>query len=69
MLSIQPKKVILVLSYKSVTNITLNKPFQNVGRIKINNTLESRLELIAQQLVPEIRSALFGSNPNRKFTD
>ncbi|XP_035719809.1 V-type proton ATPase subunit E-like [Vespa mandarinia] len=39
------------------------------GRIKINNTLESRLELIAQQLVPEIRSALFGSNPNRKFTD
>ncbi|KAL2720069.1 V-type proton ATPase subunit E [Vespula squamosa] len=39
------------------------------GRIKINNTLESRLELIAQQLIPEIRSALFGSNPNRKFTD
>lgn len=39
------------------------------GRIKINNTLESRLELIAQQLIPEIRSALFGRNPNRKFTD
>jgi len=39
------------------------------GRIKINNTLESRLELIAQQLVPEIRSALFGRNLNRKFTD
>ncbi|XP_015606969.1 V-type proton ATPase subunit E [Cephus cinctus] len=39
------------------------------GRIKICNTLESRLELIAQQLVPEIRSALFGRNPNRKFTD
>ncbi|XP_011298515.1 V-type proton ATPase subunit E [Fopius arisanus] len=39
------------------------------GRIKISNTLESRLELIAQQLVPEVRSALFGSNPNRKFTD
>lgn len=39
------------------------------GRIKISNTLESRLELIAQQLVPEIRSALFGYNPNRKFTD
>lgn len=39
------------------------------GRIKINNTLEARLELIAQQLIPEIRSALFGSNPNRKFTD
>lgn len=41
----------------------------NKGRIKISNTLESRLELIAQQLLPEIRTALFGRNPNRKFTD
>ncbi|CAH0677869.1 unnamed protein product [Spodoptera exigua] len=39
------------------------------GRIKICNTLESRLELIAQQLLPEIRTALFGRNPNRKFND
>lgn len=39
------------------------------GRIKISNTLESRLDLIAQQLVPEIRNALFGRNVNRKFTD
>nr|ABM55510.1 putative vacuolar ATP synthase subunit E [Maconellicoccus hirsutus] len=39
------------------------------GKIKINNTLESRLELIASQLVPEIRIALFGRNPNRKFND
>lgn len=39
------------------------------GRIKINNTLEARLELIAEQLVPEIRTALFGRNPNRRFTD
>ncbi|XP_063980362.1 V-type proton ATPase subunit E [Diachasmimorpha longicaudata] len=39
------------------------------GRIKISNTLESRLELIAQQLISEIRCALFGRNPNRKFTD
>lgn len=36
---------------------------------QISNTLESRLELIAQQLLPEIRTALFGRNPNRKFTD
>lgn len=40
-----------------------------LGRIKVSNTLETRLELIAQQLVPDIRSALFGSNPNRKFDD
>ncbi|XP_059051655.1 V-type proton ATPase subunit E [Achroia grisella] len=39
------------------------------GRIKISNTLESRLDLIAQQLLPEIRTALFGRNPNRKFAD
>ncbi|EAA08088.2 V-type proton ATPase subunit E [Anopheles arabiensis] len=39
------------------------------GRIKVANTLESRLELIAQQLVPEIRNALFGRNMNRKFND
>ncbi|KAL7287631.1 V-type proton ATPase subunit E [Trichogramma pretiosum] len=39
------------------------------GRIKIVNTLENRLELIAQQLIPEIRTALFGRNVNRKFTD
>lgn len=39
------------------------------GRIKIANTLESRLDLIAQQLIPDIRGALFGRNPNRKFTD
>lgn len=39
------------------------------GRIKIVNTLESRLELIAQQLLPDIRSAIFGTNVNRRFTD
>lgn len=39
------------------------------GRIKVSNTLETRLELIAQQLIPEIRGSLFGNNPNRKFTD
>lgn len=36
---------------------------------QVPNTLESRLELISQQLVPEIRNALFGRNVNRKFTD
>ncbi|EFN82559.1 V-type proton ATPase subunit E [Harpegnathos saltator] len=39
------------------------------GRIKVSNTLETRLELIAQQLIPEIRCALFGRNENRKFND
>lgn len=39
------------------------------GRIRVPNTLESRLELIAQQLYPSIRTALFGRNINRRFTD
>lgn len=39
------------------------------GKIKIINTLENRLDLIAQKLLPEIRVALFGRNPNRKFSD
>lgn len=37
--------------------------------VQVPNTLEARLELISQQLVPEIRTALFGRNVNRKFTD
>ncbi|VEN58369.1 unnamed protein product [Callosobruchus maculatus] len=39
------------------------------NKVKINNTLEARLDLIAQQLIPQIRTALFGRNVNRKFTD
>ncbi|KAM9376981.1 V-type proton ATPase subunit E 1a isoform 1-T2 [Pholidichthys leucotaenia] len=39
------------------------------GKIKVSNTLESRLEITAQQMMPEIRVALFGANPNRKFMD
>jgi len=39
------------------------------GKIKISNTLESRLEFIAVQMVPEIRTSLFGRNPNRRFMD
>lgn len=37
------------------------------NKIKICNTLQSRLELIAQQLKPAVRTALFGCNPNRRF--
>nr|XP_012329154.1 V-type proton ATPase subunit E 2 [Aotus nancymaae] len=36
-------------------------------RIKVSNTLESRLALSAKQKMPEIRMALFGANANRKF--
>uniref|UniRef100_A0A2K6PP86 ATPase H+ transporting V1 subunit E1 n=1 Tax=Rhinopithecus roxellana TaxID=61622 RepID=A0A2K6PP86_RHIRO len=36
-------------------------------KIKVSNTPESRLDLIAQQMMPEVRGALFGANANRKF--
>ncbi|KAG5887425.1 hypothetical protein JTB14_024624 [Gonioctena quinquepunctata] len=39
------------------------------NKIKISNTMEARLDLISQQLVPQIRTALFGRNVNRRFTD
>jgi len=39
------------------------------GKIKVTNTLESRLELVAHQLLPEIRESLFGKNANRRFLD
>lgn len=43
--------------------------YNDNGKIKVSNTLESRLELTAQQMMPEIRVNLFGANPNRKFMD
>lgn len=39
------------------------------GRIRVNNTLENRLELMAGQMLPEIRTQLFGANKSRKFFD
>ncbi|KAM6937372.1 V-type proton ATPase subunit E 1a [Xenentodon cancila] len=43
--------------------------YNDNGKIKVSNTLESRLELIAHQMMPEIRVNLFGANPSRKFMD
>ncbi|KAI9292210.1 ATPase, V1/A1 complex, subunit E [Neoconidiobolus thromboides FSU 785] len=37
------------------------------GRIKVENTLESRLEQLKEQMLPQIRYSLFGPSPNRKF--
>jgi len=39
------------------------------GRLRVVNTLESRLEMIARQKLPEVRVQLFGTNPNRRFMD
>ncbi|KAG1714214.1 V-type proton ATPase subunit E [Nymphon striatum] len=39
------------------------------GKIKVANTLESRMDLLSSQMQPEIRTALFGANPNRRFDD
>lgn len=39
------------------------------GKIKVTNTLESRLEMLSSQMMPEIRTILFGANPSRHFMD
>ncbi|KAJ8032005.1 V-type proton ATPase subunit E [Holothuria leucospilota] len=39
------------------------------GKIKVLNTLESRLDMISQQMQPKVREMLFGANKNRKFQD
>lgn len=39
------------------------------GKIKVDNTLEARLQMIAQHELPKSRSALFGANESRKFFD
>ncbi|THH32357.1 hypothetical protein EUX98_g1838 [Antrodiella citrinella] len=37
------------------------------GRITIDNTLDERLRLLEDRMLPEIRYDLFGANENRKF--
>jgi V-type H+-transporting ATPase subunit E len=39
------------------------------GKIKISNTLDARLDMIAKQMIPAIRTSLFGRNVNRRFAD
>jgi V-type H+-transporting ATPase subunit E len=41
----------------------------NGGKIRVENTLESRLALISHQMLPELREILFGKNLSRKFFD
>lgn len=37
------------------------------GRIQLNNTLEERLHLLEDKMLPELRLDLFGPNKDRKF--
>ncbi|VDK33258.1 unnamed protein product [Taenia asiatica] len=37
------------------------------GRICVNNTLDARLDQVAEKMMPQIREQLFGVNKNRKF--
>ncbi|XP_061422673.1 V-type proton ATPase subunit E 1-like isoform X1 [Lethenteron reissneri] len=39
------------------------------AKIKVSNTLDSRLEFLSHQMMPEIRVYLYGKNSNRKFND
>jgi len=37
------------------------------GKIKVDNTIEERLRILEEKMLPEIRENLFGKNENRKF--
>lgn len=39
------------------------------GRLVVENTLEKRLEMSVEQLMPAVRSKLFGPSPGRTFFD
>lgn len=39
------------------------------GKIQCNNTLEKRLELLFESMLPSIRISILGASPNRKFFD
>ncbi|KAL2016300.1 hypothetical protein VTK56DRAFT_3899 [Thermocarpiscus australiensis] len=39
------------------------------GKIDIDNTFETRLNLLKESALPAMREALFGKNPNRRFYD
>ncbi|KZP18468.1 ATPase, V1/A1 complex, subunit E [Athelia psychrophila] len=43
------------------------KLMNGTNRITIDNTLDERLRLLEDSMLPEIRKDLFGANPNRKF--
>ncbi|PWN49050.1 ATPase, V1/A1 complex, subunit E, partial [Violaceomyces palustris] len=38
----------------------------HAGKINVNNTLDERLRLLEDKMLPEIRIDLFGPNENRK---
>lgn len=38
------------------------------GRIVVNNSLDERLRLLEERMLPEIRESLFGKNPNRRVS-
>ncbi|XP_077938125.1 V-type proton ATPase subunit E 1-like isoform X1 [Gasterosteus aculeatus] len=65
-----PSEICLVIATALCFNSCGGIEVYNDNRkIKVSNTLENRLELMAQQMMPEIRVDLFGANPNRRFTD
>ena len=43
--------------------------YDKTRSISVSNTFESRLELLSKQMIPEIRSILFGQSLTRKFYD
>ncbi|CAM4966695.1 unnamed protein product [Rotaria socialis] len=56
----------LIFYYFSAGGIEL---YAMGGKIKVSNTIEARLSMIFNQILPEIQEKLFGINQNRKYRD
>lgn len=65
----QDCKVRVLGSYLSPDIAGGIEAYTSDGKIKIINTLEARLNMLFNQMVPEIREKLFGKNENRKHLD
>ena len=39
------------------------------GRVRCDQSLETRLEYLADRLTPDVRRILFGNSPGRKYFD
>ncbi|KAG0168980.1 V-ATPase V1 sector subunit E [Apophysomyces sp. BC1015] len=37
------------------------------GKIRVDNTLEARLDTVKEEMLPKLRTTLFGHSPNRRF--
>merc|ERR1712112_437787 len=53
--------------YKATVGKECQVKIDTENWLEVDNTLEARLAMVSQQILPSMRSKLFGANPSRKF--